>query len=215
MPQSAARRPAWHRRCSEATQAERSRGSTEIHLGPRTFSCQGDSNAQARSEIDSVHLVRRSHGDSGLCADPRRSGAGPHPRSRLKLPLGRGPSVSDGLGPTATPCGSDGSWHRQGDRWAWASGRWERPVPATLVGSTARYATGLSVVREQQNCAWRYDPRTGRPSNSSKAKTISNGRRNTVPAVIGGTTDLLADLQRYLSGETAPATDVARAISAC
>ena len=43
-----------------------------------------------------------------------------------------------------------GYWDRQGDRWAWVSGRWEQPSDRHARWITARY--------QREGNAWRYEP---------------------------------------------------------
>jgi len=51
----------------------------------------------------------------------------------------------------------NGSWDRQGDRWAWASGRWDQPNQGAR-WVDARYARQGCPWYRQRNCAWRYEP---------------------------------------------------------
>jgi hypothetical protein len=52
----------------------------------------------------------------------------------------------------------NGSWDRQGDRWAWDSGRWEQPSDRRVRWIAATYSRQGCPWYRQSNCAWRYVP---------------------------------------------------------
>lgn len=51
-----------------------------------------------------------------------------------------------------------GSWDRQGDEWAWQSGRWDQPDAARGHWISARYTREGCPWYRRQGCSWRYEP---------------------------------------------------------
>jgi hypothetical protein len=52
----------------------------------------------------------------------------------------------------------NGYWDRQDDRWAWLSGRWERPNYPRAYWINARYTREGCPWYHRSGCAWRYEP---------------------------------------------------------
>jgi hypothetical protein len=90
--------------------------------------------AQVRAEFGPFHI--RIAGD-------------PPPRVRFEARTTR---------PNRTAVWTNGYWDRQGDQWAWSTGRWQQPVAPRARWVKARYQREGCPWYRRQNCSWRYEP---------------------------------------------------------
>ena len=52
----------------------------------------------------------------------------------------------------------NGYWHRQDDRWAWMTGRWDQPSDRNARWIRAKYTRQGCPWYRQRNCTWIYEP---------------------------------------------------------
>ena len=114
-------------------------------------------NVQTRSEVDGARLGRRSRRDSSVCPGPGRRGAVPYPHRELTLRLAVRFEART-VRPDRTAVWTNGYWDRQGDQWAWSSGRWQQPLAPRARWVKARYKREGCPWYRRQNCSWRYEP---------------------------------------------------------
>ena len=90
--------------------------------------------AQVRADVGPFHI---------------RIAADPPPRVRFEARTAR---------PNRTAVWTNGYWDRQGDQWAWSSGRWQQPNAPRARWVKARYTREGCPWYRRQNCSWRYEP---------------------------------------------------------